>query len=739
MRGHLFISFTLALIFLPNSSVAWFGEGRNQQREERANSTSSLSPLVVPPSQYWDGVDGQWSSVALRLGSPAQIVRAIVSTNSPQTFVVLPQGCDTIAIDPVPPNCASGRGGLFNPNASTTWQDQGFYGINGDGVGIESALGYTQYADYGLEDVGLGFSGGGANTPTLKNQTVSGIASVSPIYFGLFGLGTQPVNYSSIGNFSAPSYFSSLKAQNLIPSLSWSYTAGAKYRLKAGQYAQLIFGGYDSSRFAPNSATFNLASDINRDIVVGVQSIVYSSTTQMHLLPTPIYAFIESTDPNFWLPLEACSAFEKAFGISVDNSTGLYLINTTHYTNLKNANPTVTFTLANSLDGGDSVNIQLPFNSFALQASYPFTPNDTYYFPLKKAANETQYTLGRTFLQEAYLTVDYERGNFSVSQCLWNDGAASQVVTISAPSNGTNGSGGSGSEQEAQAVKKQGVSIGAIVGIVVAVLVLLAVGGALLWIFLRRRKRSLIPMELSAVAAPTIVIDHPTGQTPYEEFQNPFSNRGAVRNSFPPDKKTEWEPMPPMPHQVLHHQRSELSTTTEIFQLADRDNREGTYDAEAERMNSTQRATNTPELPASSVLFELEADPVTYAERSRDLLSSPAPTFSSRHTETTLSPTTTGLPVSPQSAAVARGQGRSPAQSVQNEPMSWLAISPTDSSGHGLRAPRAESPHPANQLLPRGGTPSPRSRWFNIREQIPAESPCSRDNSVSHVGNMYRP
>lgn len=36
--------------------------------------------------------------------------------------------------------------------------------------------------DYGLEDVGLGFSGGGTNTPTLKNQTISGIASVSPIY-----------------------------------------------------------------------------------------------------------------------------------------------------------------------------------------------------------------------------------------------------------------------------------------------------------------------------------------------------------------------------------------------------------------------------------------------------------------------------------------------------------------------------------------------------------------------------
>lgn len=127
-------------------------------------------------------MDGKWSSLALRVGSPAQSVRVIVSTNSPQTFVVLPQGCDTVAVNPIPPNCANSRGGLFNPNTSTTWQDQGLFGINGDGIGLEANLGYTQYGDYGLETVGLGFAGGGANTPTLKNQTVTGIASTSPIY-----------------------------------------------------------------------------------------------------------------------------------------------------------------------------------------------------------------------------------------------------------------------------------------------------------------------------------------------------------------------------------------------------------------------------------------------------------------------------------------------------------------------------------------------------------------------------
>jgi hypothetical protein len=144
-----------------------------------------------------------------------------------------------------------------------------------------------------------------------------------------------------------------------------------------------------------------LAGDIDRDIVVGIQSIIYSGTTQANLLSTPTYAFIESTDPNIWLPEAACQEFEKAFGISIDESTGLYLMNTTQYAQLEATNAQVTFTLGNSLTGGETVNIILPFSAFALPASYPLTSNDTYYFPLKKAANDSQVTLGRAFLQEA--------------------------------------------------------------------------------------------------------------------------------------------------------------------------------------------------------------------------------------------------------------------------------------------------------------------------------------------------
>ncbi|PQE12311.1 acid protease protein [Rutstroemia sp. NJR-2017a BVV2] len=430
-----------------------------------------------------EGVDGEWSTFNLRIGTPAQSVRVIASTNSPATLVVLPGGCTTNAIDPVPSDCASSRGGTFNNELSTSWDNQGIFGINGVSYGFEANLGYDFDAQYGLDTLGLGYADG-ADSPVLKNQTVAAYGMASPLYTGIFGLGTQPVIYQTFGNISVPSFFRSLRDQKLIPSLSWSYTAGAKYRLKAGQFAQLIFGGYDTSRFQPNSVSFSINADVTRDLLVGIQSIIYQGETSTALLPSPIYAFVESTDPNIWLPKSACLLFEKAFGLTWNDTLSMYLLNSTQHTLLSGSNPTVTFSLANTISGGSTVNIQLPFSAFALRASYPFVSNDTYYFPLKRASNETQYTLGRTFLQEAYLTVDYDRGNFSIHQCSWIDGAASTIIPIESPSSTSrNGTSDTDHTHSSTSVKP-----GLIIGIVFGVLAFLGLVLALILFLLRRQR-----------------------------------------------------------------------------------------------------------------------------------------------------------------------------------------------------------------------------------------------------------
>jgi aspartyl protease len=363
---------------------------------ERALSENTTQPLVIPASQWFEGNDGPWSTFDMRVGTPQQYVRVLVSTASPESMVVLSSdGCSTSVFTTVPPNCAVSRGKLFDQNASTSWKDAGRYQINDNGVGLEANLGYQQVAQFGLDNVGLGLQG-----PILSNQTVAGIATPSPFYLGIFGLNNQPVNFSTLGNYSAPSFIQTLKDQKKIPSISWSYTAGAIYRLKQ-VYGQLIFSGYDTSRFTENSVSFTMADDITRDLVVSLQSISYSGETSTTLLSNSIDIFIDSTDPNLWLPNEAVDAFEKAFGLKADSASGLYLVNDTHHQDLLKTNAEVTFTLSDVKAGGDTVAITLPYRAFDLTASAPLVSTNSSYFPLKRANSSAQYTLGRVFLQEA--------------------------------------------------------------------------------------------------------------------------------------------------------------------------------------------------------------------------------------------------------------------------------------------------------------------------------------------------
>ena len=163
----------------------------------------------------------------------------------------------------------------------------------------------------------------------------------------------------------------------------------------------MTLGGYDASRFTPNNISFTFAPTVERQLVVAIQSITYSTNkTQTPLLSEGILALVDSTVPYLWLPQSACSAFESAFGITWDELHNLYLVNDTLHEKLIQENPSVTLQLANSLTG-PSVNITLPYSSFDLVAQYPLVLNTSRYFPLQRASDDNSYTLGRTILQES--------------------------------------------------------------------------------------------------------------------------------------------------------------------------------------------------------------------------------------------------------------------------------------------------------------------------------------------------
>jgi Eukaryotic aspartyl protease len=168
-------------------------------------------------------------------------------------------------------------------------------------------------------------------------------------------------------------------------------------------FGSLILGGYDASKSGSKNMSVAFGTDISRDLSVDLQSITITTAqgNKTPLLSKGIFTFIDSTVPHIWLPLDACQNFEQAFGLTWDSTTELYLVDNSLHEKLVSQNASLTFTIANQTSGGSSLDIVLPYASFDLEVDFPIVENKTRYFPLKRAANDTQYTLGRAFLQEA--------------------------------------------------------------------------------------------------------------------------------------------------------------------------------------------------------------------------------------------------------------------------------------------------------------------------------------------------
>ncbi|KAF6239657.1 hypothetical protein HO173_002203 [Letharia columbiana] len=446
-----------------------------------SNTTNATAaPIVVPPSGKWDGNDGPWATFNIHVGTPAQTARVLVSTALGQSWVISANKTEGGCIGTDPSTCPQTRGGLVNINASSTWKDQGLYGL-GLEQNIQDYLDEYDSGDFGFDTLGLGAAGD--TSDDLDGQVIAALAT-KDYDVGFLGVTDYPTNFTAFDDPHA-SYLSSLKAHSKIPSLSFAYSAGAQYRPNKPD-GTLTLGGYDASKFTPNDVPFTMAADISRDVVVGLQSITFSdaTTTNDPLLSTGLLTFIDSSVPHIWLPIEACQAFEDSFGIEWNSTIERYLVNDTLHSQLKKQNASVSFIIGNDVNGGSTVNITFPYASFDLNISAPFVDTTQYYFPLRQAANSTQYTLGRTFLQEAYLIVNYEQNNFSVSQNSWVSNAPSQIIPIAAASNAT-------TSKITKIIKpSHKISTGAIVGIIVAVVALIIVAAiAAFYIIKHRSKR----------------------------------------------------------------------------------------------------------------------------------------------------------------------------------------------------------------------------------------------------------
>jgi hypothetical protein len=329
--------------------------------------------------------------------------------------------------------------------------------------------------------------------------------------------------------------------QNSIPSLSYSYTAGAQYAL-GGVLGSLILGGYDESLYIPNELSFDFDNDQTRDLTVGLQGITTSTAQgEISLLPTLGLYLIDSTISQIYLPADACAVFEKTFGLVLDSS-GYYLINNTQHASLLALNPNITFTLGTSTSSPETINITLPYASFDLNLTYPIIPsnsstisassNTTRYFPLIQATNSSQYTLGRTFLQEAYLTVDYSRSNFSVSQRQFSSNTPSHIVDITPPNSTTTSAATPSSSTSTSSKKTKSISAGTIAGICVGALALCVLAASAFYIWRHHRTPKIIfPLSSEESDVPPPGYNYTTISTPPSSVSGSGTHRSLSTNT----------------------------------------------------------------------------------------------------------------------------------------------------------------------------------------------------------------
>lgn len=185
------------------------------------------APYVFPQTSLWAGNDGDWSVFGINVGTPGQEFEVLVSTESPEVWIPLPDGC----LEEEPEDCPELRGAQpfngaaspgFQKNLSETYDSIGLYTLD-----LKENLDYEGNAEYFYETVRFG-AVQDERELEVERQVVAGLAS-KDYFLGHIGLGNQPTTFSQ-DSPPVESMMQRLKDQQKIPSLSYSYNAGAAYR-----------------------------------------------------------------------------------------------------------------------------------------------------------------------------------------------------------------------------------------------------------------------------------------------------------------------------------------------------------------------------------------------------------------------------------------------------------------------------------------------------------------------------
>lgn len=339
----------------------------------------------------WDGNDGNWSMIGIDVGSPSQQMSVLVSTSYKHLSLPLAPASEHTRTDHV----------IFQPNRSLTW------------IGQNSSSGFdvvSNVSENGSEEI-------------VGNCSIFGMPTNDHTpWRGSLGLLPEPTNGNGF-YFARPqqanvTILQSFKNKGSIPSLSFGYTAGAWYSKSSllahdggpnsnpgNATTSLVLGGYDAAKIIYHDSSFRVSSYKNGTFLrLNLMSIsLDASQSSRSVLPNPIVVSLDTSTPFLSMPRDVCEEFVSAFDLKFDESTGLYLVNSSTHSRLQAANSSLQLSLRGRGGSEGEVKIVLPYKSLDFVAYPPIYDQPTQYFPLKLVENGELAVLGRVFFQEAYV------------------------------------------------------------------------------------------------------------------------------------------------------------------------------------------------------------------------------------------------------------------------------------------------------------------------------------------------
>jgi hypothetical protein len=349
-----------------------------------------------------------------------------------------------------------------------------------------------------------------------------------PAEVGNLALGA-PVANQTFGSFNGTLITSYLYASGQTPSNSFGLHIGSA---QLGIAGSLYLGGYDQLRIVgPVSAQSYTNAILQLDLLdigIGVAEggSPFPYTSKSGLLAqdsSSINGFIpveaDPKEPYLYLPVSTCQAIAQELPVTFQPKYGLYLWNTTdpRYQQIITSPSYLAFTFRANNSITQNFTINVPFALLNLTLRAPITDTPTPYFPCS-LPRLPDYRLGRAFLQAAFVGmnwgVDYQGTWFLAQAPGPNIGLAPSVQSI-APTDdfiissqnkwadswsktwtplpgGTiipTGTQSASPSASVPTIPTKSLAPGAIAGIAVGIVVVLALVSGVAWILLRRRGR----------------------------------------------------------------------------------------------------------------------------------------------------------------------------------------------------------------------------------------------------------